>query len=196
MLVCDWLHSVGQNHFYIMMLIIQGCCFIRSLHFSFELQRWLCAEFKAVSSVLLKPSERRELSFRTFLYVEKLQTVPSCIRSDVSAACPNAVQCSISYGISFQKHKYRKTAVTVQMMCILPSGRAHSQGKSCIQSSTVWTTIFMVRTLKLHIWKLWASDQPSKQQLLWSRRAKPSYGNFVQLKYNYPDARATPSGRG
>jgi hypothetical protein len=64
-LVCDWLHSVGQNHFYVMMLIIHGCCFIWSLHFSFEFQRRLCAEFKAVSTVPLQlfgqrviPSER------------------------------------------------------------------------------------------------------------------------------------------
>jgi len=37
-LVCDWLHSVGQNHFYVMTLIIQGCCFIQSLHFNYEVQ--------------------------------------------------------------------------------------------------------------------------------------------------------------
>jgi len=38
LLVCDWLHSVGQNHFYVMMSFIQGCCFIQSLHLSYELQ--------------------------------------------------------------------------------------------------------------------------------------------------------------
>jgi hypothetical protein len=32
------LHSVGQNHFYVMLLLSQGCCFIQSLHFSYELQ--------------------------------------------------------------------------------------------------------------------------------------------------------------
>jgi hypothetical protein len=37
MLVCNWLHSVRQNYFYVMMLIIHGCCFIQSLHFSYEL---------------------------------------------------------------------------------------------------------------------------------------------------------------
>jgi len=30
------------------------------------------------------PSERRELSIRTFLYVEKLRTGPGCIHPDVS----------------------------------------------------------------------------------------------------------------
>jgi hypothetical protein len=33
-----WLHYVGQNHFYVMLLLSQGCCFIQSLHFNYELQ--------------------------------------------------------------------------------------------------------------------------------------------------------------
>jgi hypothetical protein len=37
-LVCDWLHSVGKNHFYVMILIKQGCYYIQSLHLSFVLQ--------------------------------------------------------------------------------------------------------------------------------------------------------------
>jgi len=37
-LVFDWLHYVGQNHFYVMMLIKQGCCYFQSLHFSYVLQ--------------------------------------------------------------------------------------------------------------------------------------------------------------
>jgi hypothetical protein len=48
------------------------------------------------------PFGQRELSVWTFLCVEKLQTVQACIRPDVSAAHPDTVQCSISYGISFQ----------------------------------------------------------------------------------------------
>jgi uncharacterized membrane protein len=33
-----WLHSVGQNPFYVMLLLSQGCCFIQSLLFSSVLQ--------------------------------------------------------------------------------------------------------------------------------------------------------------
>jgi hypothetical protein len=33
-----WLHSVGQNHFYVMLLLSQGCCFIQSLLFSYILR--------------------------------------------------------------------------------------------------------------------------------------------------------------
>jgi hypothetical protein len=57
-LVCDWLHSVGQNHFYVMMLIIKGCCFIQSLHFSFELQEDFVQDSKQYSSVPLHLSRR------------------------------------------------------------------------------------------------------------------------------------------
>jgi len=46
MLVCHWLHFVGQNHFYVMMLIIQGCCFIQSLYFNYELQEDSVQDFK------------------------------------------------------------------------------------------------------------------------------------------------------
>jgi hypothetical protein len=54
----------------------------------------------------------------------------------------------------------------------------------------------MIRTIKLHIWKLRAPGQLSGRQPSRSGRSKPYYGNFVQPKYNRPDARATPSGRG
>jgi hypothetical protein len=54
----------------------------------------------------------------------------------------------------------------------------------------------MVRTIKLHIWKLHAPVQPSGRQPLRSGRSKPYYGNFVQPKCNRSDARATPSRRG
>jgi hypothetical protein len=54
----------------------------------------------------------------------------------------------------------------------------------------------MVRTIKLHIWKLRAPVQPSGRQPSRSGRSKHYYGNFVQPKCNLPEDRATPSGRG
>jgi len=53
----------------------------------------------------------------------------------------------------------------------------------------------MVRTIKLHIWKLRAPVQPSGRQPLGSGHAKPYYGNYVPSKCNRPDDRATPSRR-
>jgi len=49
---------------------------------------------------------------------------------------------------------------------------------------------------ELIIWKLCASDQPSGRPFPWSGRAKPKYGNCLQLKCDHPDDRATPSGHG
>jgi hypothetical protein len=47
------------------------------------------------------PSGRWELSVRTFLCLEKLQTIPACIRPDISAAHLDDTQCSTNYRISF-----------------------------------------------------------------------------------------------
>jgi hypothetical protein len=96
------------------------------------------------------PSRRRELSIRTFLYVEKLLTVRACIRPDILATRLNATQCSISYGISFQNIDMgRQLQLTGR--CGFLSWRAHPYGKSRIQKSDVRTTVFMVRTWELHI---------------------------------------------
>jgi hypothetical protein len=54
----------------------------------------------------------------------------------------------------------------------------------------------MVRTIKLHIWKLRAPVQPSGHLPYGPNAPRPYYGNFVQPKYNRLDARATSSGRG
>jgi hypothetical protein len=117
-LVCDWLHSVGQNHFYVMLLFNQGYYYIQSLHFGYVFQEDsvqvsrhcnsdpLHPSGRRVipsgrSSVKQHPSERRELSVRTSICVQKLQTVPTCIRSDISVTRPDACYCSTSKMISF-----------------------------------------------------------------------------------------------
>jgi len=60
----------------------------------------------------------------------------------------------------------------------------------------VQKTALMVRTRELLIWKWRASDQPSEQPFPCFGHAKPWYGNYVQLKCDHSDDRATPSGRG
>jgi hypothetical protein len=55
LLVCDWLYSVGQNHFYVMMLIIQGCFYIQSLTSVMFFKKTLCrsqdSEVQSLASV-------------------------------------------------------------------------------------------------------------------------------------------------
>jgi hypothetical protein len=97
LLVCDWLHYVEQNHFYVMVFIIQGCYSIQSLHFSS-----VPLHPSERSYVKYHPSGRRELSVRTSFCVQKLQTTLDYIRPEVSATRPDAFQCSTSQKISFQ----------------------------------------------------------------------------------------------
>jgi hypothetical protein len=54
----------------------------------------------------------------------------------------------------------------------------------------------MVRTREHQIWKLRASDQPSRRPLSLSESAKPLYGNYLRRTCDRPDVRATPSERG
>jgi hypothetical protein len=65
------------------------------------------------SSVKHHSSGRRELSVRTSIYVQKLRTVPSCIRPKVSATLPNAHQCLTSKTISFQNTDMERQQQTV-----------------------------------------------------------------------------------
>jgi hypothetical protein len=87
------------------------------------------------------PSGRRELFVQTPISVKKLQIVQDCIRSDVMANCPDAlqssrrsqcssasvwttwlyrldaIQCLTSIGVSASRHSYGKTTATVRTMC-------------------------------------------------------------------------------
>jgi hypothetical protein len=134
-LVCDWLHSVGQNHFYVMMLFTQGCCFIWSLHFSFVLQRRLCVEFKAVSTIPLQLFGRRVIpSGCSTVQASSIQTtrtfrpdLPLCREaSNYSSLHPSGCLSNTSerrlvfdqLWDFFPKHRYGKTTATVQTMCV------------------------------------------------------------------------------
>jgi hypothetical protein len=48
LLECNWLHSIGQNHFYVMMLFMQGSCFYPESTLRLCSSKRLCEDFKAV----------------------------------------------------------------------------------------------------------------------------------------------------
>jgi hypothetical protein len=126
MLVCNWPHSVGQNHFFVKMLFNRDSaiqkCFQKILH-SLQVRKFgslptVRTTFHTVRTPICPkhhPSGRRELSVRTFLRVEKLRIAPAYICPDISAAHPDDSQCSTSFGISFQN--------TVMGRLLQPSGR-------------------------------------------------------------------------
>jgi hypothetical protein len=109
-LVNDCLHSIGQNHFYVMMLLNRDdviskvytsvLCFKKTLYRIQDnvVQRPLHPSWR--SSIMHHPS-RRELSIRTPFCVQKLRTVPGCICPDISATRPDTFQCLTSKRISF-----------------------------------------------------------------------------------------------
>jgi hypothetical protein len=69
-------------------------------------------------------SGRRELSFRTFLYVEKLRTAPGCILPDVSATRQDAFQCLKRKKILFQNTNMGRQ-LQPSGRCVFPSERYH-----------------------------------------------------------------------
>jgi hypothetical protein len=175
-----------------MMLLNRGLVSFRSL-----LQRYVCRRFctdsKSKKSDPLHPSERRdipsdaqlskhhlserrELSVRTFLSIEKLWTTQlAFVRTfQQHVRAPLSVQLAMDF---FPKHKYGKTAATVRTMWILICTRSsirkvvHSKSRSldaspngldaratytkikCIRS-TVRMTCSMAWMREAFIWKL------------------------------------------
>jgi hypothetical protein len=131
----------------------------------------------------------------TFPCVEKFQTALACIYPDVSAARPDDSQCSTSFRISFQNTVMGKSLQPSGRRGF-PSGRAHPKGKYRIQNPDVRTPVSMVWMRMHQIWKLCASNQPSRRSSPWSGRAKPLYGNYLQWKCDRLDDRAPLSGHG
>jgi len=125
--VCNWLHSVGQNHFYVTLLFIRDSVIFRvlfledSAQISSQRNRIPCIRLDAQLSKH-HLSRRRELSVWTFLCVKKLRIVPSCIRPNVSTTRPDAVQFSTSYGIPFQNTNMGRQ-LQPSGRCVFPSRR-------------------------------------------------------------------------
>jgi len=187
LLVCNWLHSIGQNHFYIMLLFNRGYHLIQSLLFRDVLQSRFCTYSKSKKldpkissgrpcqpsgrlSVKQHPSRWPCYSVRTPIKVQKLRTVQGYIRSDVSATRPNTIQCSTRKRISFSD-----TDMGRQLQ---PSGRQ----------------VYTVRTLSLMRQDVEKICNRSDDRSTPSGCQSPYYGNCVQQKCNHLDARATPSG--
>jgi hypothetical protein len=177
-LVCNWPHSVGQNHFFLKMFFnrdsaIQKC-------FQKILQSLQVRKFSSLPAdrtpICPKhhPSRGRELSVRTFLCVEKIRTTPACIRPDVSTAHLDDSQGSTSFRISFQNIVIGKIIATIRTMWI-PVRTRSSIRQVSHSNPDVRTKILMVRTCLHQIWKLRASDQPSGRPSSWSGRVKPRY---------------------
>jgi hypothetical protein len=126
-----------------MLLFNQGYCYIQSLHFDYVLQEDYVQNSRQWSSNPLHPSwwrgipsgcssikqhlfGQRELFSRTSICIQKLWTVPSCIRSNVSATRLDAFKCSTSKKISFsntdmgrQLQPSRRRSYSIRMLSLI-----------------------------------------------------------------------------
>jgi len=125
LLVCNWPHSVGENHFFVKLLFNRDSaiqkCFQKILHNLQSQKIWFSVSRPDDMSYrpdthLSKASSIRTtwITVWTFLCVEKLRTAPACIRPNNSAACPDDSQCSVKLQDFFPKHRYGKIPATVQ----------------------------------------------------------------------------------
>jgi hypothetical protein len=183
LLVCNWLYSVGQNHFYVMMHLNKDSAIQNS-------SRRFCTVYKSKSDPL-QPFERHDIPSRRL-------TVQSIIHPDLPL-CREVSNCSILHPSGhfsstsgrhsvfdqlwdlFPKHRYGKIPATVRTMCIpvwtcssirqvayskfrRPDDSLHGPDAqttymeiACIRS-TVWTR-------KALLWKLRAAKvRPSRRQ--------------------------------
>jgi hypothetical protein len=124
------------------------------------------------------PSKWKELFVQMSLYVQKLQTVLGCIRSDVSATRPDAFQWSISKMISFQN--------TDKERQLKPSERCGYSVRTLSLIRQAMQKTFNRPDVRLH----------GPDVRLHGPDAQALYGNFVQQKCNRPNSWVTPSKRG
>jgi len=138
LLVCDWLHYVGQNHFYVMMHLNRDSAIQSS-------SRRFCTVYNSVKSDPLQPFRRRDIS-------SGRPTIQSIIRPDLPL-CREASICSSLHPSGylsstsgphsifdqlwdfFLKHKYGKTAAIVWTMWI--PVRTHSSIRQVAHSKFI-----------------------------------------------------------
>jgi hypothetical protein len=125
LLVCNWLHSVGQNHFYVMMHLNRDSDIQKS-------SRRSCTVYKSEKSDPLQPSGRHDISFGS-------PTVQSIIRPDDKnfSSGPSFMSKSfelllLAFVRTFQQHIW--TTLSVRLLWdFFPK---HKYGKT---AATVWT---------------------------------------------------------
>jgi len=205
MLVCNWLHSIGQNHFYIMMLFNRDSA-IRSS------SRRFCTVYESVKSDPLQPFRWRDiLSERSDVQassVRKTRTfrpeLPLCREA---SNCPRLhssgrfSSTSEHHSVFDQlwdfnpKHRYGKTTAPVRTIWIPVRTRScirqvvHSISRRLDVSPhgpDSWASYMEIGCIRSTI----QTTDPmvrTHEPLIWKLRA---------TKCDRPDDRATPSGRG
>jgi len=192
-----WLHSVGQNHFCVILLLypestLQLCSSRRFFEVFKDLFRFPVSR---QDDVVFRPDAHQSAtSVRTTRYFRS--NAHQCLEASNSSRLHPSGRNGKSFGCSSRRSQCFSASVrTTWLYCpdaiqcltsIRISASRHSYGKT---AATVWA-MFSIRQERAY------QVQPSGRQPSRSGRSKPYYGIYVQPKCNCPDARATPSGRG
>jgi hypothetical protein len=134
-LVCNWLHSVEQNHFHVMMLFTKDSVFFRSVLIQSYGSRRFCSDSKSEKSNPLHPFGWHDIPFGCLtIQTSSVQTTRT-FRSDL-LLCQEASNCSKLHPFGrlsstsgrrsvfdqlwdfFPTHRYGKTATNVRTMCV------------------------------------------------------------------------------
>jgi hypothetical protein len=143
-LVCNWLHFVGKNHFYVMMHLNRDSTIQRS-------SRRFCTVYKLVKSDPFQPSGRRDIpSGRSTVQASSVQTtrtfhpnLPLCQEPSNCSSLHSSVRFSSTSGRHsvfdqlwdfFPKHRYGKIATTVWTIWI--PARTHSSIRQVVHSKS------------------------------------------------------------
>jgi hypothetical protein len=138
-LVCNWLHFVGQNHFYVMMFLYREAVLSRiytSVLFFKEDSVWISRQ---LNSVPLQLSERRDISSGcSTLQASSVRTTRT-FHSDLPL-CRETSNCSSLHLFRRLSSTSGRHSVFDQLWDFFPK---HRYGKT---ATTVWTMWIHVRT--------------------------------------------------
>jgi hypothetical protein len=182
LLVCNWPHFVGQNHFFVVML------FNRDFAIKSDSRRF-CTIYKLENLVPCQPSER-------LVIPSGRPTFQSIIRPDDENFPSGPFSVSRSFELlylasvrTFQQHV--RTTLSVR------------QASGFLSKTQLWEVhcnhpndMDSHPDALIHKASISFKIQTSGRQSSWSKPAKPWYGNYLQRKCDRSDDRAPPSGRG
>jgi len=136
LLVCNWLHYVGKNHFDVMMLLYRGSVIFKSLLIQSYGSKRFCSDSNSEKLDPLHSFGRRDIpSGHSTVQASSIRTtrtfrqdLPLCREpSNCSSLHPfglfsNTSECLLAFDRLkdfFPKHRYGKTTATVRTMCVL-----------------------------------------------------------------------------
>jgi hypothetical protein len=207
LLVCDWLHSIKQNHFYVMLLHNQGCLLFQSLHLwkmVQDAQRRSYADFKSEKSDPKLPSgphshasrcPSMSRSFEQFK-VAFVWTSQQCVRTLIKVWPENRISFSDT-DMGRQLHPSGRQGNTVRTLSLIrqdvEKNCNYSDDRTTPSGYSPYYGIYVQQMCN----RLDAKVTPSDVALIWYYVKRVMESRLhMQQKCNHLDARVTQSRSG